>query len=75
MTAMLFVIADDQEPDFWCNEVQDGCRYAAPREWARQGFFEKWHDGDPAAIASFAETLKDRFPHVTPDLVPHRVRK
>lgn len=58
-----FEVVDPTEPAFWVSEFGDeGERYAGPPEWSRPGYFEKWHDDDPAVLAAFAADLPRLYP-------------
>lgn len=58
-----FKIIDDTEPTFWtCSKVEGGERYCSPPEWARDCFFEKYHDGVEAVRDQFWKDLRKYYP-------------
>lgn len=48
-----FEIVDPSRPAQWKSWHQDGVEYAYAPELARPGFFEDFHDRDPAAVREF----------------------
>jgi hypothetical protein len=50
-----FDVIDDDLPSAWGVKVDlNGYIELAPREWLKDGFWERYHDGDPEAEAAFA---------------------
>lgn len=58
-----FRIVDSTEPDFWKSERgDDGERYAYPKDWAKPGFFEDYHDGIQTVREQFWKDLREFYP-------------
>lgn len=53
----MFQVVDGSRPADWVSETMDGVEYAGPPEFSRSGFWEDFHEHDPAARAAFARYL------------------
>lgn len=53
----LFEVIDAGRPSGWTSETIDGDEYAGPPEFNRPGFWEDYHEHEPAARAAFARYL------------------
>lgn len=69
-----FEVIDSTEPDFWNENIIDGCRYAGPPQWKNPGFFENWHDGVLTVKETFRADVAKHYPDVENDLTPRRIR-